>query len=94
MSLHFVVKGLQTKTFLEVPFGSLVTPLLTAFALGGVFSWANSKMFVTPESCKPEFLAEQAKIGNVIARTEVPAVFINPIMNGIPGNVLGPDDLE
>jgi hypothetical protein len=29
-------------------------------------SWLNSKAFVTPHTCKPEFLAEQAKIGNVM----------------------------
>lgn len=26
-------------------------------------------------------------------RTEAPPIFINPIMNKIPGNILGPDDL-
>lgn len=94
MAHHYILKGLQTKTFMEVPFGSIVPHLLSAFALAGVCTWANSKLFVTPNSCTPEFLAEQAKIGNVMARTEVPAVFLNPIRNGIPGNVLGPDDLE
>jgi len=27
-------------------------------------------------------------------RTDAPAVFINPISNGLPGNILGPDDIE
>jgi hypothetical protein len=26
-------------------------------------------------------------------RTNAPAVFLNPIMNKIPGNILGPDDV-
>lgn len=27
-------------------------------------------------------------------RTDAPPVFINPIRNGLPGNILGPEDLE
>lgn len=27
-------------------------------------------------------------------RTDAPAVFINPISSGLPGNILGPDDIE
>ncbi len=50
----------------QVPFNVAVPKLLVAFGLVGVCSWANSKCFVTPNSMTPEFLAEQATIGNVV----------------------------
>ncbi|KAF6253270.1 hypothetical protein COO60DRAFT_1643301 [Scenedesmus sp. NREL 46B-D3] len=112
MSAGFVLK--QTKGFLDVPF-SKHTPVFLACAaavLGA--SWLNSFAFVTPHTFTSEFLAEQAKIGNVMSvllllllllllvlvlvlflqeRTNAPAVFLNPIMNKIPGNIRGPDDV-
>jgi hypothetical protein len=49
-----------------VPF-SKHTPVFVAIAVA-VFgaSYLNSFAFTTPHTCKPEFLAEQAKIGNVM----------------------------
>uniref|UniRef100_A0A383VJP9 Uncharacterized protein n=1 Tax=Tetradesmus obliquus TaxID=3088 RepID=A0A383VJP9_TETOB len=98
MSAGFVLK--PTKAFLDVPFGKH-TPIFVAVT-AAVFgmSWLNSFAFKTPHTFSPEFLAEQAKIGNVMERTNAPAertnapaVFLNPIMNKIPGNILGPDDV-
>jgi len=38
------------------------------------------------EHCRPVLLLQ--------TRTDAPPVYLNPISNGIPGNVRGPDDLE
>jgi hypothetical protein len=91
MSAGFVLK--QTKGFLDVPFSTHMPIFAACAAVVFGASWLNSKAFVTPHTCKPEFLAEQAKIGNVMERTNAPAVFLNPIWNKIPGNILGPDDV-
>lgn len=91
MSAGFVLK--PTKAFLDVPFAKHTPIFLAVTAAVFGMSWLNSFAFKTPHTFSPEFLAEQAKIGNVMERTNAPAVFLNPIMNKIPGNILGPDDV-
>jgi hypothetical protein len=55
-------------------------------------SWLNNRNFSPVESMSADFKAAEAK--GIITRTDAPPVFINPITMGLPGNILGPEDVE
>lgn len=85
--------GFRTGKILEVPLSVIAPGLLAAFGLSYVLNKSSQNYSPWPATFSSEFLAEANKIGNVAQRTEAPAVFLDPIRNGVPGSVLGPDDL-
>eukprot|EP00775_Hariotina_reticulata_P007410 gene7410-7619_t len=86
---------LAWKPALKVPFASQTLPkVLIACGLSGLCVYLNSWFNIPPLTASPVFQAEQARIGMVMTRTDAPPVYLNPISNGIPGNVRGPEDVE
>jgi hypothetical protein len=67
-----------------------VVPVLAA-GLTIAASYLNGRNFRPVESMGPEFKAEEAK--GIATRTDAPAVFLNPVSTGLPGSILGPDDI-
>jgi hypothetical protein len=82
----------QCKGFLPTPFSKHFPIFMLFGGLTWACSWLNNRNFQPVESMSAEYKAAEAK--NIITRTDAPPVFINPIRNGLPGNILGPEDLE
>jgi len=80
----------QSKGFLPVPFSRHIPIFAAAVGITWLCSALNARNFSPVETMSPEYKTRE----NIIQRTEAPAVFINPIYNGLPGNILGPDDIE
>lgn len=84
----------KTGKLLDIAF-SRVAPLILA-TMGASYGCLvmNKKLWnVEPVSLTPQFEAEAAKTGGAAARLTAPAVYLNPIRNGLPGGVRGPEDL-
>ena len=41
----------------------------------------------------PDFVAEANRIGQISSRVSAPPVYRNPIRQGLPGGLRGPEDL-
>jgi hypothetical protein len=81
----------QCKGFLPVPFSRHFPIFAGAAGLTLLASYLNGRNFRPVESMGPEFKAEEAK--GIATRTDAPAVFLNPVSSGLPGGILGPDDI-
>lgn len=84
----------KTGKLLDIAF-SRVMPLVlgTMAASYGCLVLNKSAWNVEPVSLSPQWEAEAAKTSGAATRLTAPPVYLNPIRNGIPGGVRGPEDL-
>lgn len=74
-----------------MPFSRHFPIFAGAVGLTFLASYLNGRNFKPVESMGPDFKAEEAK--GIATRTDAPAVFLNPVSTGLPGSILGPDDV-
>lgn len=84
----------KTGKLLDIAFSRVVPLILGTCAASWACLVGNKALFnVPPPSLSAEFQAEASKTTGAAHRLTAPAVYLNPIRNGLPGSVRGPEDL-
>jgi hypothetical protein len=84
----------KTAKFLEIGLGRVMPLIFATMGVSYGCLWLNKATWnVPPASLSPQFEAEAAKAGGAAPRLTAPPVYLNPIRNGLPGGIRGPEDM-